>query len=135
MSVSNIVIKVSGPTVAEQVVGIIPNSWKYNEGAPEKAVRAVVIGDNVEQDYAENYENAFSEGGFSLATTVDNLNLTRDWELAKNTLLITATGTEQVRGIEKTWTRTFKNASVDKVEKPMGADTVLEVAFMSDAAV
>ena len=135
MAITNIVVTVSGPGIESQSLKIIPNSWSYNEGTPEKVVRAVVTGDRVEQEFSNNYENAFSEFKFSLAASADYLELTRQWEFAANSLLITATGLETVRGIEKTWNRSFSNASVTKTEKPMGADTVLEVAGMSDSAV
>lgn len=135
MAITNIVVTVSGPGIEGQTLKIIPNSWKYDEGTPDKVVRAVVTGDTIEQDFARNYENAFSTFGFSLAASADYLELTRQWEIADNSLLVTATGLETVRGIEKTWTRSFTNASVSKSEKPMGADTVIEVAGMSDSAV
>ena len=134
MAISNIVITVTGPTTASQTIGIVANSWKYDEGSPEKSVRAVVTGDRVEQDFSENFENAFSTFGFSVVPSAKNLDLTRQWELSKNTLTVTATGLETVRGIEERWSRTFLNASVDKAEKPMGADTVIEISGMSDAA-
>ena len=135
MAITNIVVEVSGPNIAGQVMAILPNSWKYDEGTPEHNVRAIVTGTTVQQDFSVNYEGAFSTCGFNLTATADNLELTRQWELAQNTLLITATGIEVVRGVDKTWTRSFKNASISKMEKPMGSDTVLSVAALSDAAV
>lgn len=134
MTISTLEITVSGLGIEGRTVAIIPNSWEYDEGTPEKKVRATIVGDTVIQDFSEDYENAFSSYKFSLPSTVINLDLTRTWEKAKNNLLVTVIGTETIRGIVQTFRRSFKNASVDKMNKPTGSDAVLEVSGMADAA-
>lgn len=40
MSIFDFVITVSAPAIASQSLAIIPNTWKYDEGAPEKNTAA-----------------------------------------------------------------------------------------------
>lgn len=115
---------------------IVPNSFSYDEGEPEKMVRAAVIGNAVTQEFSKNVEEAFSNVKFSLYPSADNLDLIRALEKNDNNNTITATATETVSGVQKTWRRTFKNATIaTKVDKPLGADTVVELTWKSDAAV
>jgi hypothetical protein len=131
MAISNPEIVING-----QPVPIVPNSFSYDEGEPEKNVRAAVIGDSVTQEFSKNQEEAFSNFKFSMYPSADNLDLIRTWEKADNTNTVTSTAGEVVSGVEKTWRRTFKNASIsNKVDKPVGFDAVIEINWKSDAAV
>lgn len=134
MTISAVSITMSGPSIVGRTIPIIPNSFGYDEGTPEKKIRAVVVGSTVQQDYSEDYTEAFSTFKFSVASSADMLDLTRSWESAQNTLLLTATGTEVVRGITKSWRRSFTDASVTKPTKPTGSDAVIEINGMSNAA-
>ncbi len=131
MALSNPELVING-----EPVPIVPNSFEYDEGQPDKMVRAAVIGTSVTQEFSKNVEEAFSEFKFSVYPNADLLDLLRDWETRDNTNTVTATAAELVSGVEKTWRRTFKNATIStKVTKPLGADTVVEVNWKSDAAV
>lgn len=131
MAVSNPEIVINGTPVP-----IVPNSFVYNDGEPEKIVRAAVIGNTVTQEFSKNVESAFSEFKFSIYPSVQNLDLVRALQKRDNTNLVTATAAEVVSGSEKTWRRTFKNATIsNKADKPLGADTVIELEWKSDAAV
>jgi hypothetical protein len=135
MSISSVAITVSAPGIAAQTVAIVPSSFVFDEGTPEGVLRAALVGQTVSQDFSENYENAFSMCKFSIYPTVDNIELARKMESAKNQLTITATGREIVNGLVKQFTRTFANASCSKAEKPIGSDKVIELECKSDAAV
>lgn len=131
MAVSNPEVVINGMPVP-----IVPNSFEYDDGEPEKKVRAAVIGTNVTQEFSKDVESAFSEFKFSLYPSAQNLDLIRSWEKRDNVNLVTAVANEIVSGSEKTWRRTFKNACiVNKPKKPLGADTVIEIVWKSDAAV
>ena len=131
MAVSNPEVVINGTPFA-----IVPNSWGYDEGEPEKMIRAAVIGTSITQEFSKNVEDAFSNFKFSVYPSVDNLDATRDLEKRDNNNTVTATALEVVSGVEKTWRRTFKNATIaTKVDKPLGADTVIELTWKSDAAV
>ena len=123
-------------TVNNVTVPILPNTFSYKEGEPTRNVRAVVIGQAVGQDFAEDFTDAFGMAKFSLTTGVDNIALTKDWHNRGNTNVIVATAIETVNGVEKSWRRTFTAASIgEPVDKPFGADTAMEVEFKSNAAV
>ena len=131
MALSNPELVINGEPFA-----IVPNSFEYDEGEPEKMVRAAVIGDSITQEFSKNVEEAFSEFKFSAYPNADNLDKIREFEKKDNTNTVTATALEIVNGVEKTWRRTFKSATVaDTVKKPLGADTVVEINWKSDAAV
>lgn len=131
MALSNVELVINGTPFK-----YVPNSFVYNEGQPEKLIRAAVIGDVVEQEFSKNMEEAFSTFKFSAYPSVDNLDAIRVLENKDNTNLVTATGAEVVDGVEKTWRRTFKSATItNKVDKPVGADTVIELEWKSNAAV
>lgn len=131
MSVSNPELYRNGVPIA-----IVPNSFKYNEGQPEKKVRAAVIGNNVTQDFTKNVESQFSEFSFAVYPTAENLDFIREIEVADNTNLFTASAVEVVSGVGRPWRRTFKNASiVNKVEKGLGSDATMTIDCMSDSAV
>ena len=84
MSISSVAVTISGPNIASQTVAIVPNSFTYDEGTPEKVLRAAVVGSTISQDYSENYEDAFSMCKFSIYPTVDNLELARLMEAGGN---------------------------------------------------
>lgn len=131
MALSNPELVING-----EPVPIVPNSFEYDEGEAEKMVRAAVIGSSVTQEFSKNVEEAFSGFKFSIYPSADNIDKSREWEKNDNTNTVTATAVEVVNGTEKTWRRTFKNATVaDTVKKPLGADTVIELNWKSDAAV
>ncbi len=129
---------ISNPEVVinNEPFAIVPNSFEYDEGQPEKLVRAAVIGNSVSQEFSKNMESAFSGFKFSIYPSAANLDKTRALENNDNNNLVTVTGVETVNGVEKSWRRTFKHATIaDRVKKPIGADTVIELVWKSDAAV
>ena len=131
MALSNPELVING-----EPVPIVPNSFSYDEGQPEKTVRAAVIGDTVIQEFSKNVEEAFSNFKFSIYPSADNIDKSREWENNDNTNTVTATAVEVINGAEKTWRRTFKNATIGDVpEKSFGADTQIELTWKSDAAV
>jgi len=131
MAISNPEVVING-----EPFPIVPNSFEFDEGEAEAMVRAAVIGDTVTQEYSENVEEAFSEFKFSVYPSVENIEKLRQLRANKNTNTVSATAGEIVRGVEKTFRRTFKNAGIStKINKPLGADTVIEVNWKSDAAV
>ena len=131
MAISNPEVVING-----EPIPIVPNSFEYDEGEPEKMVRAAVIGQAVIQEFSQNLEEAFSNFKFSLYSTAENLNKLREWSGLNNTNTVTCTGVETVLGVEQQWRRTFANATIaTKPNKPLGADTVIEVTWKSDAAV
>lgn len=131
MAVSNPEVVINGIPFA-----IVPNTFSYDEGEPEKMIRAAVIGDAVTQEFSKNVEEAFSNFKFSAYPSVDNIDAIRGFEKNDNTNTVTTTAAEVVSGVEKTWRRTFTNATISTtVEKPLGADTVIEINWKSDAAV
>lgn len=131
MALSNPEIIINGEPWA-----IVPNSFEFDEGQPEKMVRAAVVGDKVSQEFSKNMESAFSEFKFSVYPTAENIDAVRVLENNDNTNTITSVAVEVVRGVEKTMRRTFKNACIaSKTKKPLGADTVIELNWKSDAAV
>ena len=131
MAISNPEVVINNTPVA-----IIPNSFEYDEGEPEQMVRAAVIGTAVSQEYSQNMEEAFSAFKFSLYPSVFNMDLLRSLTDLKNTNTVTCTAIETVAGVEQTWARTFGNATIAaKVNKPLGADTQIEVTWKSDAAI
>jgi len=131
MAISNPVVTVNGVVVA-----IVPNSAKYDEGQPEKNIRAAVSGTETVQDFSEDQATQFSSCSFSLYPGVDNIELAREWGSLKNTNIVTFTGTETVLGVDQSIERTFANASVtNKPEVAFGNDTEFEVQFQSDPAV
>jgi len=131
MALSNPELVINGEPFA-----IVPNSFEYDEGEPEKMVRAAVIGNSITQEFSKNVEEAFSEFKFSAYPNAANLDAIRALEKRDNRNTVTATAVEVVNGVEKTWRRTFKNATIaTTVKKPLGADTVVELNWKSDAAV
>lgn len=131
MSIANPEWVVNGASLA-----IVPGSSKFDEGQPEKNIRAAQVGDLVVQDFSQNLEEAFSNFSFSLLPTVKNIKLVRELQILNNTNLVTCTGTEIVLGAEEQFLRTFKNAAiVNKPEINLGPDGEIEVVWRSDAAV
>ncbi len=131
MSITNPEVVINGSPVA-----IVPNSCKFDEGQPKKNIRAAAVGDTLVQDFSQNIEEAFSKFSFQLLPSVDNINLVKALQVLNNTNLVTITGTETVLGAEKQLIRTFNNATItNQPEVNLGADGIIEVEWMSDAAV
>lgn len=131
MSIANPVVTVNGASVA-----VVPNSTKFDEGKPKKNIRAAAVGSLVTQDFSQDIEEAFSKFSFTLLPSAANINLVKSWQDLNNTNLVTITGTELVLGAGQQLIRTFNNATVtNQPEINLGADGVIEVEWMSDAAV
>ena len=131
MSIANPEVVVNGTPLP-----IVPNSLKFNEGQPEKNIRAAAVGDTVVQDFSINVENAFSDFTFSVLPSADNINLIRELLVLNNTNIVTVTGTELVLGVQKQLIRTFNNAAImNKPDNNLGSDTEIELVWRSDAAV
>ena len=131
MSIANPEVVVNGAPLA-----IVPNSCKFDEGQPKKNIRAAAVGNTIVQDFSQDIEEAFSKFSFQLLPSVDNINLVRELQILNNTNLVTITGTETVLGVEKQLIRTFNNAAItNEPEVNLGSDGVIDVEWMSDAAV
>jgi len=131
MSVANPELAVNGVSIA-----IVPNTLSFDEGQPEKVIRAQAVGNVVTQDFSQNLTEAFSTLKFSLLPTVANIELVRSWQVANNTNILALTGVETVLGAEQQLVRTINNATVsNKPEINLGFDTQIEVEFKGDAAV
>lgn len=123
---------ISTPAVAINniAVSIVPNSFTYTEGFGEQNMRAQSAGGNsVQVVYSDNAESKPSSIKFSLFPTPENITLARQIKTRRNSNVITAI-------FGDSFSRTFKNAALtNNYEVPLGADTTLDLEFMSDPAV
>jgi len=131
MSIANDTITVNGNPVA-----IKPNSFKYKRGVPKSKVRTVVVGNTRTQDFSQDFEDSMGSVSFVLLPSVENEGLIDGWQDALNTNTVTDTGIETISGVEQSFRRTFKNASVvDDPERAHGADGEIPIEFKCDQAV
>lgn len=124
---------ISVPTIKvnNDVIGIVPNSFKYTPGYGEVEVRAASTGGgNAVSVHTENAETKVSNVMFSVYPTTDNISKIRTWksQVAANTV-------EAVqRGISgKDFTIAFKGLSVtNDPEIQAASDGVVEVEMAGD---
>jgi hypothetical protein len=117
-------------TVNNITVAIVPNSFSYTEGFGEQALRVQSAGGGgVQQVYSDNAETKVSSAKWSMINTAENIALIRTWKANSNANAISATAADG-------FARTFNNAALTgDYEVNMGADTTIDVEFMSDSAV
>ena len=115
-----------------ETVGIDPNSIEFTEGLGEKKVRAMSVGAGVEQVFANDQETSFSELMFSLPTTVENVQLVKDWLVNGNTNVFQVVGSNA----DGNMTRTFTQAAVVNNPKvKVGVEGSIEIEIKSNAAI
>lgn len=108
---------------------IVPNSLKYTEGLGEQNMRTQSSGGGtVDIVYSDNAQSKMSKVTFDVINTSDNIALVRQWKtnLNQNAISIIGTG----------FSRNFSNmALTSNYEVTLGADTVIALEFMGNAAV
>ena len=114
---------------------VLGNSVSFTEGQPEATIRTQIVGNNVVQDYTENFETAMSVFKCSFLSTAEQIEQVRAFRQLKNTNIITLTATETVSGVESPIRRTFTNASItNQYEVALGSDVQVDLEWMSDQA-
>lgn len=124
--------QISDPSVLinNVAVAIVPNSCDFDEGFGEQDVKVQSAGGGqLQQVFANNVETNLGRVKFSLAATVANIALARQWKANQNRNVVTITA--QVA--EGTLTRTFTNAAIcNNYAIPLSADGVIELEFKGD---
>lgn len=112
-------------------VGIVPNSLKYTEGLGEQSMRTQSAGGgSVQVVYSTNAESFMSKISFQLINTAENMELAKRWKTNLNQNAIS------VIDQYTAFTRNFANmALTNDYELELGADGVISLEFMGDAAV
>lgn len=124
----------SVPTIKinNDVIGIVPNSFKYTSGAGEVKVRAASSGGgNTITVHTQDAETMCSKMSFDIYPTIDNVALIRDWQaaVADNTLQAMQAGS----GNQKDFLVAFKGVSVtNDPDIEAGADTKITVEMAGD---
>ena len=117
-------------TVNNITIDIVPNSFTYTEGFGEQNTRTQSAGGGQTTTvFSDNAETKMSAPKFSLFNTKENIDLARSWKANLNDNAISAVDNDG-------FTRFFANASLNNdYEVAMGADTAIDLEFMSDPAV
>jgi len=117
-------------TVNNTTFSIVPNSFSYTEGFGEQALRTQSAGGaQVTNVYSDNAETKMSSVKFQMFNTAENISNIRTWKANLNQNAISATD-------EDGFTRFFNSAAlVNDYEVNLGADTTIDLEFMTDAAV
>ena len=130
-------IAVTNPQVVVNnvAVPVIPNSVTYTEGFGEQNQRVQSAGGgNTELVFSDDVETKISMVKFSMLNTQANIDLIRSWKANRNANAITITGDPRDGG--DALKRTFANGALTTdYEVNLGADTEIEVEFMTDPAV
>jgi len=120
------------PTVTANniTVAIIPNTFSYTEGFGEQTLRVQNAGGGSNQQvFANNAETNLSGFKFSMLNTAENIDIIRGWKSNGNANTFTVTDVDG-------FARSFNNAALTiDYEVNLGADTTIDLEFMSDAAV
>jgi len=119
--------------VNDEVVTIVPNSLKFNEGQGEKQVRAGSTGGGgVEQIFSENVEDALGKVSFSIHTTPANVELQRKWQANKNRNVVTIAGSTDEGEVTRTYTQA---AVVNDPDVEVASEGVIALEWMANAPV
>lgn len=114
------------------VIGIVPNSFKYKSGAGEVKVRAASTGGgNAKSVHTQDAETMFSTMSFEIYPTFDNVAHIRDWQdqVQANTLEAMQAG----KGSQKDFLVAFKGVSVtNDPDIEAGADTKITIELAGD---
>lgn len=124
--------QISDPSVLinNVAVAIVPNSCTFDEGFGEQDVKVQSAGGGqLQQVFANNVETNKGKVKFSLAATVANINLARQWKANQNRNVVAVTASVA----DGTLTRTFTNAALcNNYEVNLAADGVIELEFQGD---
>lgn len=120
-------------TVNDDVVAIVPGSFKASEGLGEQMLLAQSVGGGRRvQVYSDNAAEAFSKVTFELLTTVDNIALARSWKKNANNNVIGASETT----VDGNFQRTFTQAAlVNDYEIAFEQEGKIPIEFMANEAV
>jgi hypothetical protein len=119
--------------VNNEVIPIIPNSLKFNEGLGEQSIRAASGGGgNVVQVYSNNIESNFAMVSFDIPSTIETVAKAREWKTNKNANLVQISA----RTSEGKFTRTFTQAALlNNYEVALGSDANIAIEFKSNPAI
>lgn len=118
--------------VNNDVIGIVPNTFKFTPGDGETKVRAASTGgNNATSVHTQDAEMMYSVVKFHLMNTINNMSMVRDWKanFAANTVEALQRGT----GDQKDFSLAYKSMSVtNDPENVAAADGVIEVEMAGD---
>lgn len=119
--------------VNNEAVPTVPNTINFTEGLGEQTIKSASIGGgNVEPIYANDLNSNFSTIKVDVPSTVDMINLIRQWKLNRNNNVIQIIG----ETIDGTMTRTFSRAALTgNYEVSLGADGNISLEFKAMPAV
>ena len=124
--------QLSDPSVVmnNDAVYIMPNTFSYKEGFGEQTVKNQSAGNGVfDQLYSDNAETKIGGFKFSIAATVANIALARQWKANGNLNATTVTETAS----DGTLTRNFSGVALtNDYDVNLQTDGVLELEFMSN---
>lgn len=127
-------LSVPSVKVNNDIIGIVPNTFKYVSGDGEVTVRAASTGgNNAISVHTQDAETMFSKVMFSVYPTGDNLAFIRDWkaDVAGNTIDAMQKGV----GGSKDFSLAFKGCSLtNDPEVNAAADGVIELEWAGDRA-
>lgn len=119
--------------VNDEVVAIVANSLKFNEGLGEQTVRAASVGGGaVEQVYSHDVETALGRVAFDLHTTPGNVKLARGWKANKNANVVQLAAENTDGDVTRTYTQA---AMVNDPDLEVATEGVINIEFMSNAPV
>lgn len=124
----------SVPTIKvnNDVIGLVPNTFKYTSGDGDVTVRAASTGGiNVVSVHTQDADTMKSTVMFSVFVTTDNILKVRDWKAAVAGNTVTAT--QRGIGTQKDFSLAFKGMSVtNDPEINAAADGVIEIEMAGD---
>ena len=127
--------QLSAPTVVvnNTVVAIEPNSCAYTEGFGEQSARtASAGGGSVETVYSNDVATNLSMVKFTLASTIPNIKLAREWKANGNENVVSLSA----ENTDGDFNRSVSEAGVtNDFEVALSADGVLEIEFHGKAAI
>ena len=129
---SIIALSVPSIKVNNDVIGLVPNTFKYTSGDGEVTVRAGSTGgNNAVSVHTQDAETMYSKVMFSIFATTDNIQKVRDWKaaIAANTVSAVQRGI----GTQKDFSLAYKGMSVtNDPEINAAADGVIEIEMAGD---
>lgn len=111
----------------------IPNTIEYDEGLGEQDVKAGSVGDGeVEPIYSNDIESNISCAKCELPTTIEMIDLAREWKKNRNRNLVQIVGKDSSG---KKVTKTFRRAAlVNNYPVQVGSDASIPIEFKSAPA-
>jgi hypothetical protein len=118
--------------VDNDVIGIVPNTFKFTYGAGETNVRAASTGGgNAQSVHSQNAETMFSKVMFSLYPTAENFIRIKNWKtgIANHTL----EAMQRDAGVRGDFAEAFKGLSMtNDPDIVAAADGVIEIEMAGD---